>query len=123
MRAVPLADHLAEWSARTGITVRVWALPREPLPAMAAGLAHGMLRDVLEEVERQGSARTVSVALTLTAGRLRLTVSDDGSGTSADAFEAVLRDRRATIAGLGGRLAVNGVRGEGTTISAAVPLT
>ncbi|MET7463465.1 hypothetical protein [Nonomuraea sp. NPDC005501] len=118
----PVADHLAEWSLQSGITVEIWALPKEPLPAVLAEIVHGTIRDVLQEVERQASARTVSIALTVAAGRLRLTVSDDGSGMSAEVLEARLHGRRAEVAGLGGRLTVNGVRGEGTTTSATVPL-
>ncbi|TMR92614.1 hypothetical protein EJK15_43865 [Nonomuraea basaltis] len=117
-----LADYLAEWSLRTGIAVEIWALPQQPLPAVIAEIVHGAIRDVLQEVERQASARTVSIALTVTADRLRLTVSDDGRGMSAEAFEARLHGRRAQVAGLGGRLTVNGVQGEGTTTSATVPL-
>ncbi|MFI7707894.1 hypothetical protein [Nonomuraea sp. NPDC049480] len=115
-----MADHLAEWSLQTGITVEIWALPKQPLPAVIAEIVHGTIRDALEEVERQASARTVSIALTVAAGGLRLTVSDDGAGIPVEVFEARLRRRRAEFAGLGGRLTVNGVWGEGTTISAAV---
>ncbi|GAA2418468.1 hypothetical protein GCM10010404_91370 [Nonomuraea africana] len=115
-----LADYLAEWSLQTGITVEIWALPKQPLPAVIAEIVLGTIRDVLQEVERQASTCTVSIALTVAASGLRLTVSDDGSGMSAE-FEARLHGRRAEVAGLGGRLTVNGVRGEGTTISAAVP--
>ncbi|MEV0198643.1 hypothetical protein [Nonomuraea sp. NPDC050691] len=118
----PLADYLAEWSLQSGISVEVWALPKQPLPALIAEIVHGTIRDVLQEVERQPSARTVSIALTVAAGRLRLTVRDDGSGMSAEVLEARLRGRRAEVAGLGGRLTVNGLRGEGTTTSAVFPL-
>jgi signal transduction histidine kinase len=117
-----VADELARWSLRSGIAVEIWALPKQPLPAAIAEIALGTLREALQEVDRQGSARTVSIALTVSAHRLRLTVSDDGAGTSAEAFVARLDGRRVAIARLGGRLTVNGVRGEGTTISATVPL-
>ncbi|MCK2212792.1 hypothetical protein MF672_003120 [Actinomadura sp. ATCC 31491] len=121
-----LAEHLAGWSARSGIAIEIWALPRRPLPATVAELVHGTLDEILEEVERQATARVVSLALTVSftrsPGRLRLTVSNDGSGTAAEALRARLRGRAAGIAGLGGRLTVNGVPGEGTTTSVTVPL-
>ncbi|WP_327587159.1 hypothetical protein OHA25_09230 [Nonomuraea sp. NBC_00507] len=117
-----LADYLAEWSLQTGITVEIWALPKQPLPPVITEIVHGTIRDVLQEVERQAQAGTVSIALTTVPSGLRLTVSYDDSGTSADVFQARLHGRRAEVAGLGGRLTVNGVRGEGTTMSAAVPL-
>jgi signal transduction histidine kinase len=56
--------------------VEGWALLEQPLLAAIADAVHGTVRDVLREVERQASARTVSIALTVAARRLRLTVSD-----------------------------------------------
>ncbi|MEW1837234.1 hypothetical protein AB0392_04675 [Nonomuraea angiospora] len=116
-----LEDHLAEWSLQTGIRVEIWALPKQPLPALITEIVHGAIRDVLQEVERQAQAQTVSIALTVAPGGLRLTVSDDGLGTSAKACKANLRSRRVELAGIGGGLTVNGVQGEGTTVSATVP--
>ncbi|TMR89721.1 hypothetical protein [Nonomuraea basaltis] len=116
-----LVDYLAEWSLQTGITVEIWALPKQPLPALITEIVHGAIRDVLQEVERQARARTVSIALTVAPSGLRLTVSDDGLGMSAEVYEAQLSGRRAELAGMGGGLTVNGVPGEGTTVSATVP--
>ncbi|MFC4014102.1 hypothetical protein ACFOY2_43230 [Nonomuraea purpurea] len=112
---------MTDWSARTEIAVEVWALPEDQLPAHVGEIVHGTIRDILHEVERQARARTVAVALTVAPGGLRLTVSEDGSGTGAEALETRLRGRRAELAALGGSLTVNGVPGEGTTVSAAVP--
>jgi signal transduction histidine kinase len=113
--------ELGAWSLRTGIAVDVWALPRKPASGPAERIVADVLWNVLEEVERQGRARTVSVALTASSSGVRLTVSDDGGGTSAEALEVRLRGRRVEIGGLGGRSVVNGVPGEGTTVSVAVP--
>ncbi|WP_406674853.1 hypothetical protein WBK31_12355 [Nonomuraea sp. N2-4H] len=116
-RAPSLEERLEEWSLRTGVKVEVWALPGRALPGRVDGLVHGVVGDVLEEVERQGRARTVCVALTVGSSGLRLTMSDDGHGMAAEPYEA----RRAEVARLGGGLTVNAVRGEGTTVSLAVP--
>ncbi|TMS00686.1 hypothetical protein [Nonomuraea basaltis] len=115
-----LDDDLTEWSQRTGIAVEAWALPKEPLPCHVGETVRGTIRDVLDEVERQGRARTVSIALTVAPSGLRLTVSDDGGGRSAEALRARLLGRCAEFTGLGGRLTVNGVPGEGTTVSGAL---
>ncbi|MFI7703379.1 hypothetical protein [Nonomuraea sp. NPDC049480] len=115
-----LDDILAEWSQRTGIAVEVWALPKEPLPRHVGETVHGTICDVLDEVERQARARTVSVALTVAPSGLRLTVSDDGGGRSAEALRAHLGGRCGEFTDLGGVLTVNGVPGEGTTVSAAI---
>jgi signal transduction histidine kinase len=118
-----LEDHLAEWSRRTGIAVEVWALPKEPLAARITEIVHGTIDDTLAEVERQGLARTVSLALTVAAGGLRLTIGDDGGGRQAEVLTKCLLIRRAQLVALGGGLTVNGVPGEGTTVSATVPRT
>lgn len=119
--AAALEGHLAKWSMRTGIKVEVWALPQQRLPARIAGIVHGTILGVLREAERQAAVTTVAIALTAATGGLRLTVSDDGPDASAEAYEAGLRDRRTELAGLGGSLIVNSVRGAGTTVRAALP--
>ncbi|MFD1547976.1 hypothetical protein [Nonomuraea guangzhouensis] len=102
-----LEDQLAEWSLRTGITVEVWALPKQPLRALVTEIVHGLIFDVLEEVERQGRARAVSIALTVASSGLRLTVSDDGLGRSAAAYEDHLSSRRAELARMNSGLTVS----------------
>ncbi|MEV0824332.1 hypothetical protein [Nonomuraea rubra] len=72
-------------------------------------------------MERQRRARTVSLALTVSRSMLRLTVSDDGLGVSAEPYELRLKTRRVELAALGGGMTVNAVSGEGTTVSATVP--
>jgi signal transduction histidine kinase len=63
----------------------------------------------------------VSIALTAGPRGVRLTVSDDGGGMPAETLGERLASGRARLAALGGELSVNSVRGEGTTVSAAVP--
>ncbi|MEW9556431.1 hypothetical protein [Nonomuraea sp. NPDC050783] len=120
--AETLAGYLRQWELRTRIAGEIWALPEQPLPTAIADIVHGLIRDVLQEVERQASATTVSLALTMAAGGMRLTISDDGLGLAAHLYETRLRGRRVEVASVGGRLSINGVQGEGTTISVAVPL-
>jgi signal transduction histidine kinase len=119
-----LEDRLAEWSRRTGITVEVWALPKERLAGRIAAVVHGVIREVLQEIERQAQARTICFALTVARTGLRLTISDDDGGMTAKALEALetrLLTGRADLTRLGGRLSVNSVLGEGTTVSGALP--
>ncbi|MGP3914712.1 hypothetical protein [Nonomuraea sp. 10N515B] len=73
--------------------MEIWALLKQPLPALITEIVHGAIRDVPQEVERQAQAHAVAIALTVAPGGLRLTVSDDGLGTSADAYEANLSGR------------------------------
>ncbi|GGL12781.1 hypothetical protein [Planomonospora parontospora] len=115
-----LEDHLTAWSLRTGVRVEIWALPEEDLPGHVGDVVRDAIGDVLQEMERRPGTRTVSLALTAAPSGLRLTIGADGDG-AVGALEARLGGRRAEFARLGGALSVNGVPGEGTTVSAAVP--
>lgn len=118
-----LRDHLERWSHLTGITVEVWALPREPLTGSLAELVHTTVLDVLDGFEADGSVRHVGFALTVGARGLRLTVSGDGVGLPPRRLVDDLRAVRARFAALGGGLSMNAVLGGGVTVSAAAPVT
>ncbi|GAA3610870.1 hypothetical protein GCM10022419_114840 [Nonomuraea rosea] len=79
---------------------------------LPAEIVLGTLRVGLPDVERQGSARRVCIALTGTASSLRLTVSNDGDGMPAEASVARLCGRRAEIAGPGGHTTRHWAYGE-----------
>ncbi|GAA3691777.1 hypothetical protein GCM10022224_066730 [Nonomuraea antimicrobica] len=116
-----LAAQFTRWSALTGITVEVWALPKEELSGDVATLIQDTIRGVFSAIEQHARARTVSIALTLAAGGIRLTVSDDGGDMPVDQLESRLTAERAKFAALGGGLTINVVKLEGATVSAAIP--
>ncbi|SEH01365.1 two-component system, NarL family, sensor histidine kinase UhpB [Nonomuraea solani] len=109
-----LEDHLAQWSARTGITVETWALPASDVPARVSRGVLAVVREALANVERHSGASTASIAVTAGRGGLRLTVSDNGTGAVP---ECAGHGMRAAFAELGGTLSVHGVPGEGTTVT------
>lgn len=119
--AQALEGHLAEWSERTGIAVEIWALPAHDVPSETSRAAMAVLEEALANVERHSGARTVSVAVTFGRGGLRLTVSDNGGGFTGAARGRGIRAMRAHFGRLGGALSVNGVPGEGTTVTGVVP--
>ncbi|MBG0824219.1 hypothetical protein HS048_26275 [Planomonospora sp. ID91781] len=114
-----LEDHLLTWSSQTGIKVEIWSLPKQNLPDHVEDAVRSAISDVLREMERRPGTRTASLALTVAPRGLRLTISADGG--EAGALDACLSARRAEFTRLGGALTVNGVPGEGITVSAAVP--
>jgi signal transduction histidine kinase len=116
-----LEGDLEQWSSLSGIVVEVWALPKEQLPVELAGLFRGLIHDVLAEVKRHASARTVSIALTTGPSGVRLTVSDDGAGMPVQTLMERLGPRHARLAALGGDLTINSVPLEGITVSGIVP--
>ncbi len=121
-----------EWQARrfeerSGVACLV-EVPECP-PALGNAKAIGLFRilqESLTNVMRHARAQTVSVQLQLEGDLLCLRVSDDGCGF-ADAARSAgssfgLVGMRERIQMLGGQLCIDSQPGEGTTITARVPL-
>ncbi|MGJ6961585.1 sensor histidine kinase [Streptosporangium sp. G11] len=119
--AQALEEHLTEWAERTGIIVEIWALPAQDVPPKAARAVLAALGEALSNVERHSRARVVSVAVTFGRSGLRMTVSDNGVGFFGDAEGRGVAAMRTRFEQLGGGLSVNGVPGEGTTVTGVVP--
>jgi signal transduction histidine kinase len=119
--AEAIEAFLSDWSQRTGIDVEVWALPAADVPSRTAQGVLAAMEEALANVEAHSGATAVSIAVTAGASGLRMTVSDHGRGfDTAKAARGIAR-MRAAFAELGGTLTVNSVRGEGTTVTGAVP--
>ncbi|MDP9866308.1 MULTISPECIES: sensor histidine kinase [Streptosporangium] len=121
-----LESYLARWGERTGIVVETWALPGTAVPRNLARAVYATVLEALANVERHSGARHVSVAVTLSATGLRMTVSDDGAGFAADRSDRSggrgLAAMRACLAEVGGTLTINSVLAGGTTVTGAVPV-
>ncbi|WP_043636341.1 sensor histidine kinase [Nonomuraea candida] len=75
----------------------------------------------LVNTERHSGAQTVSIAVTLGRGGLRMTVSDDGRGFAPGGPGSGIVRMRAAFAEIGGALTVRSVEGAGTTVTGVVP--
>ncbi|MEU4403508.1 ATP-binding protein [Streptosporangium sp. NPDC023963] len=118
--AQALEEHLTEWAERTGIAVEIWALPARDVPPGVARAVLAALGEALSNVERHSGARVVSVAVTFGRGGLRMTVSDNGIGFFGEAKGRGVAAMRTHFEQLGGSCSVNGVPGEGTTVTGVV---
>ncbi|MFE3453115.1 hypothetical protein ACFXJ8_29750 [Nonomuraea sp. NPDC059194] len=110
-----------EWSARTGVVVEIWALPRSPVPSGVGEAVRYTIKTVFAQIEMYGGTRRLSIAVTSRGDGLRLTISHDGEGfpePAGDRFAVPI----ARFAALRGKLTVNDVHGAGTTITGAIPL-
>ncbi|MEQ4722153.1 hypothetical protein [Nonomuraea sp. B19D2] len=116
-----LEKLLEDWSARSGVAVEIWALPKGDVPDLATRNVFAAVQEALAGIERHGRARTVSIAATLAASGLRLTVSDDGDGLADGQADREVAVMKACFAEIGGELTVNRVPGEGSTITGIVP--
>ncbi len=130
-------DHLGlvaavEWQAqefekRTGITVRLELSSAHPAVDDArATTVFRILQESLTNVARHASATRVEIALALGPDAVTLQVADDGRGIS-EAERTALRSlglvgiRERAIA-CGGECTIEGRAGQGTTVTARIPL-
>ncbi|MFI8219983.1 sensor histidine kinase [Streptomyces sp. NPDC085932] len=99
------------------------------IPAHVQKLVISAAREFLENAVRHSRARTLRVALALTADMLHLEVSDDGVGASASQLRTSLQQghigiasQRTRIESAGGGITMQGSEGHGVTVVVTVPL-
>jgi signal transduction histidine kinase len=120
-----------EWQARRfEARTQIPCLVQVPdnLPALSDAKAIGLFRilqEALTNVMRHAQAHSVEVELVREGEKLRMTVSDDGSGFCLDqprptSFGLVgVRER---VLMLGGSMVLNSEPGEGTSLSVTIAL-
>lgn len=120
-----LARLTNSWSRQTGLATSFGvSQPFGPLvPEVEVALLR-VLQEALSNAARHSGARKVEVRLTLEGEFVMLDVADDGVGFDADAdtFGFGLAGMRERLAALGGQLLLESNPGEGTTVTAALPL-
>lgn len=123
-----LAQHLADWSARTGVEVDYQPAGIEAvrLPADVETAVYRVVQEALTNVARHARARRVSVTVGRHDDHATAAVEDDGVGFDPDAAPKAGRlgligmRERVTLAG--GALDVESSPGGGTTVIARFPL-
>jgi signal transduction histidine kinase len=100
------------------------------LPAELETAAFRVIQESVTNVARHAGARHIAVTLACDAGRLAISVRDDGVGFAVDATLAGaargghlgVAGMRERIKGLGGSLEVTSAPGVGTEVSAVIPV-
>ncbi|MEU6101582.1 sensor histidine kinase [Streptomyces flaveolus] len=124
---------LAERESGDHLTVRVHVDDGGRAPLLPDRVQSALLRiaqGALANVREHAGASTVALTLTLLEDQAVLDVTDDGHGFDPAALPGApsgvrghgLPAMRARLRGLGGTLTVESAPGEGTVVSAAVPL-
>ncbi|MEJ3750854.1 sensor histidine kinase [Actinomycetes bacterium KLBMP 9797] len=113
------------WADETGVRPRV-EITGEPAP-LSPAIEVALFRvaqEALTNVAKHAGAARVGVTLSYLGDIVLLDVRDDGVGIRSDAGGRGfgLNSMRQRIRGVGGAVTVESVPGEGTTISASVPM-
>jgi signal transduction histidine kinase len=117
-----LGPALEALAARAPVPTEVTGVPEQRLPAPVESAAYFVTAEALTNVAKYAQARAAGVALEIEHGWMRLTVRDDGvGGAELDAGRG-LRGLRDRVEALDGRLEVVSPPGEGTAITAEIPL-
>jgi signal transduction histidine kinase len=116
-----LGPALAALAERSPVPVTVVA-PSDRLPVVVEAAAYFVCSEALANVAKYGQASRVRCELLVADGRLTVTVTDDGVGDADPDRGSGLRGLADRVEALGGRLTVSSPAGEGTTITADLPV-
>ena len=92
------------------------------LPESVEVAAYYVVAEMLTNAAKHAHASTVHVDVAAADGVLRVSVRDDGVGGADPARGSGLVGLRDRVEALGGTVAVDSPRGEGTAIEVALPL-
>jgi PAS domain S-box-containing protein len=116
-----LAAALEALALRAAVPVELDELPDRELPAQVEAAAYYVVAEALANVQKHAQARRAVVRAAFEQGRLRIEISDDGSG-GADPSSQGLRGLADRVEALDGMLAVESPAGGGTTLRAEIPI-
>ena len=120
-----LRSHASTFTTITSISTGVEQSGREPwLSPVTRGLLFSIAHNAMTNAFRHARADRVAIALSFEADRLRMSVSDNGTGLPEDYAERGhgFRNMRRDVERMGGSLDVGpGESGRGTTVTCVVP--
>ena len=108
--------------ARAAIPVEIVELPEERLTATIEAAAYYVVAEAVTNVGKYAHATSATVGITRSNGCATVTVSDDGVGGADPAHGSGLQGLAARVESLNGRLDVDSPPGQGTQITAEIPL-
>jgi signal transduction histidine kinase len=115
-----LRDALAMLAADTGLAADVTCPDRRFTPAIELA-AWYVCSEALANAMKHADASAVAIAVTVVGSDLRVEVRDDGRG-GADPDGSGLRGLSERVAPLGGRIDLDSPAGDGTRVTATLPV-
>jgi signal transduction histidine kinase len=124
--APALREHLASCEREHSLAVEFTADEGERLPASIETALFRIVQEAINNVLQHAQAQRVCVTLTRDADHVKLRVADDGRGFDAQlprsGRHVGLWSMRERVEQLGGQFDVRSAPGQGTTVTAVVPL-
>jgi len=121
-----LREHLAQCQREHGLASELAVEVPERLPPAVETALFRIVQEAVNNVLRHAQAQHVRVALIRVDSQVRLDVTDDGQGFDLQlprpGRKIGLWSMRERVEQLGGTFEVSSVLGQGTTVSAVVPL-
>jgi signal transduction histidine kinase len=117
-----LAAALDDLAAGAPLPVRVVAAPAERLPDQVEAAAYFMVSECLANVGKHAQATEATVSVTASGGYLEVVVADDGVGGAKLDGGSGLQGLEDRVGALDGTIAVDSPAGQGTRVTATVPL-
>jgi len=130
--AAALEEHLARWGARSSVKtdLETAGLGSTRLPPLVETVLYRVVQECLTNVVKHARATRVSVVVERHDGHAIAIVEDDGAGFDSDPMTRLPRTASIGLLGMrervtlaGGRLDVEAVPGQGTTVIARIPLS
>ena len=115
-----LATALEALVMRAPLPVELEIEPEQRLPEQIEVAAYYVVAEALANVQKHAGARRAHVRVATGAGRVDVSVSDDGAG-GADEEGSGLRGLSDRVDSLGGRLSLESPAGGGTQLAARIP--
>jgi signal transduction histidine kinase len=117
-----LGPALEALASRAPVPVAVTGVPERRLPPPVEAAAYFVVAEALTNVAKYAQAESARVDLAVEHGMLRAVVSDDGRGGADPMAGTGLRGLRDRVDALDGTLDVHSPPGEGTRLTAELPL-
>jgi signal transduction histidine kinase len=121
-----LREHLARCEQEQGLIVEFAAEEGERLPATVETALFRIVQEAVNNVSRHAQARRLSVTLSRDAERVQLRIADDGQGFDAQLPRSGrhigLWSMCERVEQLGGQFELASAPGQGTTVTASLPL-
>jgi signal transduction histidine kinase len=117
-----LAAALGDLAGRAAVPVEL-TVPDARLPAPVEAAAYFVCSEALANIGKYAQASHAAIEVAARGHALLVSVSDDGRGGASLDAGSGLRGLADRVEALGGRLSLRSPRGEGTVLSAELPLS